>query len=269
MKRLFSRLLLSGLVLALTLSLAAAPASADTKKKKKSAEKKKEEKKEQRHEARHMEKRYVSGTNIWGRAGLLYADTAEVASVGQIEGSAHFTYQSLASASFAGYSSSDDLFGIPFGLHFGAAENLDLYASGDLMINSISSNVPGFVGGSSSQFLINIGGKYRIAATNSKTPDFAVGGDVTIPTNGGNAVVTPKGMVTYTLDSGLLLNGEMGIAIAGTTYVLADAGVGVPFGDKFTGIAEIGANQNGYLGSVLAAGVRADLSGMKLQGLLG
>lgn len=270
--RFWNRLVVAGLALALALSLGASSADAAAKKTSKKKETKKEApKKETKREVRHSSgasSKFVSGTNTIGRAGLFYADTADVAAVGQVEGSAHITYQSFGPSGFT-----TTMLGFPVGAHFGAAKNIDLSAA--ILLNLVST--PSFTfgpvtipGGSSTNFSIDLGGKYRIAGGN-KSPDFSIGGDIMIPTyTGGQVIVSPRGVVSYELEGGLLLNGDVAINITNpTTYVSVDAGVGVPLGDKFSAIAEIGANQLGNAGSVLGGGVRADLSGIKLQALLG
>lgn len=253
-----------GLALTLALSLGVANAKDAKKGKKKASEKKIVKKDESKPKVA-----YVSGTNLSSRAGLFFGDTSEVAKVGKWEGSADITYYSP-TANWSNVA-------IPFGFHFGAAENVDVSVGAQLW--SLSSptyvvDVPyiGNVtrGGSSTLFDLMGGAKYRIAG-NRETPDFSVGGYLSIPTNGGNVVFTPEGTVTYILTSGLLLNGDMGIHISNGTFVSCDAGVGYPFSDKLTGIAEIGANQYSYQvgGSFLGAGIRAKLDTVKLQALLG
>ena len=270
--KLWTRVAVSFLALAFAVGLAASPADAASKKSKKETKKesKKEVKKETRHETRHSSgsKRFITGTNTIGRAGLFFGDTSDVAAVGQVEGSAHLTYWSFGPS---GYATTD--IGLPVGAHFGVAKNLDL--SGAIILNFISVpsvTVPGFGtvgGGSTTNFALDLGGKYRIAG-GSKSPDFSIGGDIMVPTQtGGQVIVSPRGVVSYTLESGLLLNGDVAINISSATYASFDGGVGVPVGSNLSIIGEIGANQSGNGGSMLGGGVRADLSGIKLQGLLG
>jgi hypothetical protein len=272
--KLWTRLVVAGLALVLALGLGIGAAQAQTsktKKKKKKATVVTTYGERKAAEERSKPRSYLTGTNLWGRAGLLYGDTSDVARVGQVEGSAFFTYQSLTSITVGNYSAGTNMIGIPFGAHYGAAKDVDIYASGDWRNISSSTNFPGATAGpSQSAFNINFGGKYRIAAPNVNTPDFSVGGDITIPTNtGGQVVFTPKGTCTYILESGMVLNGEFGVGISTVTYVLADAGVGIPFAEKFLAIGELGASQYGYLNSMLGLGVRANFSGTKLQALLG
>lgn len=264
--KLWSRFVLGSLVLALAFAVCVSPAAAASKKKKK------EEKRETKHESSSYEgpsKRYLSGTDLEGRSGLFYGQTSQVAAKNAWEGSLHATWQSPAS----GF----NYFGFPLGAHFGIAENLDLAVGASLNILSIPGITNPFTGqtiggGTSSNFTIQGGAKYHIAGENRNSPDFSVGGTIYVPTyTGGQVVVMPEGTCTYVIaKNGLLLNGDFGIGISSTTYVKVDGGVGYPFSSKVTGIAEIGANQAGYLGSMFAFGGRFDLGGStKAQALLG
>jgi hypothetical protein len=211
-------------------------------------------------------KQYLSGTNLDGRSGLFYGDTSEVARDGQIEGSAHLTFQSIGY-----YNVSQSVFTIPAGAHFGIAPDFELSAGAELSIFSYPSYRIGpwdFGGGSSTNVIVFGGGKYRFAG-DREMPDFSFGGTIRIPTSGGSIVVMPEGTVTYVLNNGLLLNGDIGVGISNTTYVKADVGAGYPISPQVTGIAEIGANQIAYTGSVFAFGIRAAVSEFKLQGLVG
>ncbi|HVZ80869.1 MAG TPA: hypothetical protein VHE12_08730 [bacterium] len=250
------KLVLGLFALVMTLAFCAVPANAATSKKKKKETKKEEKKETKKAESHSMSapKHYLSGTNTWGRSGLLFGDTADVAALRTIEGSAHLLYSSPVSGV--------NNFGIPFGGHFGIADNVELSAAGDLELQSAT-------GYSSSIFLLDLGGKYKFHTKNENL-GLALGGDVLIPTSGGgSAIVTPRGVVSYTLPSGMLVNGDMGIHISSATYVSVDAGLGYPFSNNFTGMVEIGANQNGNGGSVLGAGFRAGADQFKFQGLLG
>jgi hypothetical protein len=263
--KLWKQLVLGSLVLAFTLSLGFGTADAATKKKKKKEAPKVEKKQESKVSVKNT---FVSGTNIWGRAGLLFSDTSDVLPVGHIEGSAYLTYQSLASLGIGSYTYTTDQLGIPFGFHIGVVENVDLYASGNFVSTRSGSDVPNYTSTSTNSFVLNGGGKYHIATTN-KNLSFSAGGDLTIPTQGGSVIFTPRGTVTYVLGNGFLLNGELGVAIDSTTYAVADAGIGIPVNDRIAVMAEIGANQAGYLNSQLAGGIRYAFSNIKLQGLVG
>jgi hypothetical protein len=188
--------------------------------------------------------------------------------VGRIEGSVHFTYQSLASLGIGSYTYTTDQIGIPFGFHIGVVENIDLYASGDFVSTRSGSDVPNYTSVSTNSFVLNGGGKYHIA-TKNKNLSFSAGGDLTVPTQGGNVIFTPRGTVTYTLGNGFLLNGELGLAIGSTSYAVCDAGVGIPVNDRIAIMAEVGASQLGYLNSQLAGGIRYAFSNLKLQGMVG
>jgi hypothetical protein len=264
--KVLNRLVLVSLAVVFAVSLCVSPANAAPKKKKPAPEAtpapvKKRVK---------LVKEYITGTNLEGRAGLFYGDTSAVAPVGQWQGSLHATWW----APFASYND----FSFPLGAHFGAAKDVDLSAGVKLNLQtSPSVNYPATpftpaysTGGSTTNFEVLLGGKYKIKAQNSETPDFSVGGIIYIPTNGGDVIVMPKGTVTYVLPSGLLLNGDVGIGISTVTYVEIDGGVGFPVSDKITLIGEIGANQFYYADSQLGLGARFALGGTtKAQALLG
>jgi len=246
----WNRLVVGLMTLALGLSLGLGDAmAASSQSKKKDSKKKEAKKKETRRSAPSGPKTYLSGTNVNGRSGLIYADTAQVAGLGQVEGSAHFTLQTFTGGNFIN---------IPFGGHFGIARNFEISASGTPVITTID----GF--GSGSAFLLTFGGKYKFDLKTDAPVDLALGADVTIPVDGGSAIVTPRGVVSYTLASGVLLNGMLGVNISGGSTVSASAGAGVPFSPNFTGLIEIGANP-----SVLAGGIRIGQDAFKFQALLG
>jgi hypothetical protein len=201
-------------------------------------------------------KQYLSGTNLDGRSGLFFGDTSEVAREGQIEGSVHLTYQSSGNEYF-----SVNNFTIPGGAHFGIAPDFEISAGAQLGIVS-------YPGGSTTNVLVIGGAKYRFA-WDREMPDFSFGGTVRIPTSGGSISVMPEGTVTYTLENGLLVNGDVGVGISSGTYVKADIGAGYPISNQITAIAEIGANQAGNGGSIFSFGVRGAISDVKLQGFVG
>ncbi len=265
--KLFNRLVLLSLAVIFALGLCVSQANADSstthKTKKKNAD-------TRASGSSKALKNVVTGTNLEGRAGLFYGDTSEVAKVGQWEGTLHATWWSP-------YATYND-FSFPLGAHFGAADNVDLSAGVKLnLATSPSVNVPATPftpayssGGSTTNFEVLLGGKYKIKGTTSDMPDYSVGGVIYIPTSGGSVVVMPKGTVTYVLPSGLLLNGDVGIGISTVTYVEVDGGVGFPVSNKITLIGELGANQFGYADSQLGLGARFALGGTtKAQALLG
>ena len=118
--------------------------------------------------SQYSSKQYLSGTNLEGRSGLFWGDTSEVAREGQIEGSAHMTYQTAGNQYY-----SMSLFTIPAGAHFGLAPDFELSAGMQLGIFS-------YPGGSETQVLVNGGAKYRFPG-DREMPDFSLGGNVYIP----------------------------------------------------------------------------------------
>lgn len=282
--KLFSRLVVSGLALALAFSLLVSPAQAASKKKKTYSSE----------ESSSSSKHVVRGTNLQGRSGFFYGDTSDVAPVGMVEGAIDLDYQSGGSLAgttqvFAGPTTvsnsgySTNYLGFPAGLHFGIDKDLEIsVAEGGVLgftsdDTNITSNGGGSVttvikGGSSTQFSGVVGVKYHIAAEDRHSPEFSIGGSVLTnisPSFGNVFVITPEGTISYTLPSnGMLLNGDMGVAIqtqGGPAYVKLDLGAAYPISNKFSAIAELGANQAGYLGSVFALGARYDL-GQNLVG---
>lgn len=207
----------------------------------------------------------ATGTNLEGRAGLIYGDTSDVAGVGRMNGGVFLTYQSYGVAGFSG-----SFFNIPGGIRFGIEKDLELSLGGNAMINSY----PDPPGGSDTFFNARAGFKYRIAGKRN-APDFSLGGDVTLPvspTFGSTVIIGPRGTVSYVLKNGLLLNGDMGIIFAtngGSAYVRLDLGAAYPFSDKVTGIASLGANQAGQGGSVFSAGARFNLTNIDVLAFLG
>ena len=282
--RLWSRFAVAGLAMLLAFSLSVAPASAASKKKKSYSS----------DDSSSSSKHVVRGTNLQGRSGFFYGDTSDVAGVGNVEGAINLTYQSGGSAAgtsqvLAGPTTVTDTgfsvnyLGFPAGLHFGIDKDLEISVAegGQLNLTSdethIVSNGGGSVtttqkGGSSTSFSGVVGVKYHIAAENSHSPEFSVGGNVMTnisPSFGSYFVITPEGTISYTLPSnGMLLNGDIGIAIqtqGGPAYVKLDLGAAYPISNKFAAIAELGANQAGYLGSIFALGARYNL-GQSLVG---
>jgi hypothetical protein len=200
----------------------------------------------------------LSGANLWGRPGLIFGDTAEVGEVGKLQGSGNFLYES------SGLGSSLML---PFGANVVAAPNLNIFLGG--AYNAFNYNTELFPDRpAASAFAITGGLKYGVKGE-EESPDFSIGEDLSVPTNGAVVVATTRGCVTYTVDSKLTLNGMMGFAITDTPYFVGDAGLAYAFTPNFTGIAEVGANQLGYSNSALVAGFRAGQNSFMFQGTLG
>jgi hypothetical protein len=204
------------------------------------------------------ESEVLSGANIWGRSGLIFADTAEVGSVGKIQGSGNFVYETIANGGVVM---------LPFGANAVVAENLDIFLGGVYSSMSFNNDMDIDIP-SATAFAITGGLKYGVKGSDG-SPDFSIGEDLAIPTNGGNVTATTRGVMSYTVDSKLMLNAAAGFALTGTPYFVCDAGAAYAFNPGLTGIAEIGANQLGYSNSILAAGIRAGKSALSFQGTLG
>jgi hypothetical protein len=201
----------------------------------------------------------LSGANLWGRPGLIFADTAEVGEVGKIQGTANFLFESVP-LPFT------NTMMLPFGANAVVAKNLDIFLGGAYSAINYNSDL-GWP--AATAFTINGGLKYAVKGEDSSSPDFSIGEDLSIPTNGGIVVATTRGCMTYTVDSKLLLNADAGIAITNTPYFVGSAGLAYAFSPNFTGIAEIGGNQLGYSNSILSAGFRGGKNTFLFQGTFG
>ncbi len=234
----WNRLAVGMLALLLALSLGISQSqAAETKSKKK--------KKEEKHEmmVRHHEVYTggtISGTNVAGKPGYFFADTAEALNKGQVMGAAHLLFNT-----------SGSVLQIPVGVSVGIADKLLLN------VNTSFYTVSGFSGLS----FLNFGGKYSFGQLgNVKNLDIAAGLDFSVgPLSNGGGIFgfDPYGVVTYTFSDGFQLNGKLGL------YVVTDGGYSVsdfqldlgaayPFDKDLTGIAELATN-----GDVNAAGVGA------------
>jgi hypothetical protein len=229
----------------------------------------------------HSSKSYIEGTTQDGRTGMFFSQTADTSAVGHGKITAAVNY---------GASDGFSVVEIPlFGINYCVIKNLELGASLPFEIVSVD-------GGDSQSGLgsLTLGGKYVIP---SQKVNFGVGLDImTGPLSDelgqSSTDFSPKGMVTYTLPSGMVLNGELGFVITGdvtytvphfdpgtmtmTTrevsvnaddYIQLKGGVGIPFTPKLTGIAELGVNQFGDSGTAMGFGIRTGTK-TKLQALL-
>jgi hypothetical protein len=248
--RLFSRLLISSLVLTLMLSWSVTPAMA-AKKKKKEEKKQEEKKQEVRHETRRMEKSVLGGANLDGKPGYFFSDTASTLNKGQVMGAAHLTFDSWG-----------NVLQIPIGASFGISDKLLVNVNTSFFsANSVSG-----------LYFLGFGGKYGFTTTNPALKiaaglDFAVG-----PLS--NALGTnifgfdPYGVVTYTFNDGFQLNGKLGLYVqtysfggysGSYSFFQCDLGAAYPFDANLTGIAELATNGvvNGGLGGTpLLVGIR-------------
>jgi len=221
-------------------------------------------------------KSYIEGTTQDGRTGMFFSQTADTSAVGHGKITAAVDY-----GSSSGYS----VLEIPlFGINYCVVKNLELGASIPFELVSVD-------GGDSQSGLgsLTLGGKYVIP---SQKVNFAVGLDIMVgplseDLGQSSTDFSPKGMVTYTLPTGMVLNGELGFVITGDQtythvhmdghveevsynaddYIQLKGGVGIPFTPKLTGIAELGVNQFGDSGSAMGFGIRTGTK-TKLQALL-
>lgn len=198
-----------------------------------------------------VEKVFQNGINLYGRPGLIYTDSAEAPAVSRGHVGIHADYESMTDSS---------AFRVPFGASYGIAQDLQLHASLDFL--SVS---PDMDEGRSGLNALTFGGKYAFPGSRPNTPSFAVGLDITtLPLSDdlgpSGTDIHPKGMITHTFPSGLVLMGELGFVITGKQkeddFIQLKGGVGIPFTPALSGIAELSVNEYGDSGSALAFGVR-------------
>ncbi len=265
-----NRWMQSGLVLILALGLTLGTANAETKKdsKKKKSEKKKTEQKAEKKEEKKAEKKaekksgphasLIAGANVNGRPGYFYGDTAAVPDQKQVMAAGSFTFDSAGS-----------MVSIPFGASYGIANNFQIHAS------STFYSVSGVSGLSNLVF----GAKYHFS-TKAENLDLAVGCDGMVGPLSNSAYSSfsflPYGVATYTLNSGLQLNGQLGIAIPGSitigpftvtppSYLQLNLGAAYPFSSEWTGIAELNVNGLASGSTPLVGGLRTVTGNVQLQ----
>jgi hypothetical protein len=202
---------------------------------------------------------YLTGTNVGGRMGLFYLDTAEVPALGQAGVTGHLLF------------GSGDLFDrveLPVAFNMGLVENLEVSASLpyvsldlDLPPNAQADDTVSGLGN------LTLGGKYRIPGDPGSYPDFGVGVDLAVgPLSddlGDDGVdVTFKGLATHTFPNKLLLTGGLGLMRVdgrggdSDTVAQLNGGVGLPFTDALTALVELGINQFGDDNGILSLGLR-------------
>lgn len=217
---------------------------------------------------------YVPGTNIFGRSGLFFTDTAETSAWGRGSFTGHFLYDT------------DDDYNqirLPFGFNYGLMENVEI--SANLPFISRDLDAPAGVDDSQSGLgSLAVGGKLRVPGHNSM-PDIGLGldlgyGPLSDDIGEDGLDFNVKGMVTQTFSNGILVNGGLGVIHIGSrdidgggetdseTEVQLNGGVGVPLMPNLTGIAELAINQFGEDNGVFSLGVRGG-RGVKGQVLLG
>lgn len=267
--KLWSRILMGGLVATLALSLMATNADAASKKKKKKEEKKKTE---SYSAPMSHHKMIIEGTNVAGRPGFLFSDSAATASKGQIMGAVSPAFYSLGS-----------LFSMPFGGAYGITNDIQVHANTSFLAG----------GGASQLGYLVFGGKYGFHHISTPGLDIAAGLDFAIgPLT--NSVYSqfcfdPYGVVTYAFKDGFTLNGQIGVFIPSGQTVTINPGFGLPsytftytppaafqfnadaaypFDSELTGIAELAANPgtSGSGNTLLLAGLRTGKTDVKLQG---
>lgn len=221
----------------------------------------------------------LQGANVYGRTGLLFTDTAQVAGDGKGLAGAHLLM--FSDDDFDGFSA---LFGAGYGI-----QQVELYGSGEL-----ASRDPDQGDSASGLGSINVGGRWQLPVTGRDLPDFAVGLDIShgpldddLGPDGTD--ITLKGMATHVIaPQGLLINGGLGILFVderevqvvtpvGTftaesdsdTVIQLNAGAAYPFTPSLTGIVELAINQFGEDAGALSLGVRGKTrGGIGFQGLL-
>lgn len=208
----------------------------------------------------------LTGTNVFGRTGLLFSDTAQVPDKGR----GAFVASLL-------YGSGDDVdyINLPFGGNYGVADNFELSASVDYL--AVELDLPPLPASAavddeaSGLNRITVGGKYRIPASSNDMPDFAVGLDIS---NGpmeddlgdSGTDINLKGMATFKVRSDLLVNGGLGIlleddrnGVDGDNALQLNGGAAYKLRPDLAGIVELSINGRGEDDGVLAGGVRGRL----------
>ncbi len=232
------------------------------------------------------EKQFIEGSNLMGQTGLLWAETAKTTPKGKVGGAAHLAIHS------------DEFFTVvqvPVGVNFGLSKCLEAGATAEFM--SVSPDEGDSTSGLGD---LTLNGKYQFDTQSDVK--VAAGLDVGIgplsdDLGESTTDITPKGMVTYTLKSGVVLNGTLGFVITGgyeytytsyaydpitmsvvsrevtadvdpDNYIQLGAGVGIPVSPKLSVIGELGLNAYGDEGSILGGGIRTG-GKMPLQAMLG
>jgi hypothetical protein len=222
-----------------------------------------------------------SGTNLEGRSGLFYGDTAEVAKSGSLEGSLH--------AAWAPPVAGAQQYTFPLGVHYGVCNDFEVSAgvkpalsvvshpgtpaSYVLMLGLPVAEIPAKAGNTTSTMDVFIHGgfKYLITSEKAGAPDFSLGANAYLPAySDGAFVAMPEASCTYFMKE-LVLNGDLGLGLGDGNYVKLDAGLGWAVLKEISLICEIGVNQDGYTNSMFALGARAGIggTGVKAQALWG
>ncbi len=234
---------------------------------------------------------HIPGTNVYGRTGLFFTDTAEAPS----EGSASVTGHLL-------YGSGDELdtIQLPVGVNLGLVENLELSAGIDYA--RIKFDYPGTAGNTESGLnVLTVGGKYVIPRLAGEPLNLAVGldishGPLTSKLGNDGTDFTLKGIMSYTLmPQKVFLNGGIGLLFLdgrdvetqavdpltgavstvkakgdGDTVFQLNGGMGLMLNPDLMAIAELGINQLGDDSSILSGGLRGRASdSLTWQALLG
>jgi hypothetical protein len=216
----------------------------------------------------------INGVNNVGRPGYIYGDTAFTPNKNQFMGAVGLSF----------YTPGSQL-SIPVGGAYGVMDNLQVHAN---------TSIYSYAGASGLGSLV-FGGKYGFK-TETDNLLFALGLDFSDgPLSGAGYTafnVDPYGIVTYTLPSGLQLNGQFGImflggysidnplygflpgqaktiSIGGGSYAQLNLGASKVMNDKLTGIAELDINGLSSGSSPLIVGVRGgdDLQWQLFAGL--
>jgi hypothetical protein len=283
----FKKIILGIMVAALSLTLATGVFAATSKSTRSKKSTKKTVKKTQKKTVKRYsgDKKVAKGSNVSGRTGLIWTQTADTVAKGKFAGAAHLTLMTTSNSMEAyGYKTetTSTVFDIPVGGKYGVAPNIELGASIDFMsISSSTKTTPAVTGagdGDDSSSGLNdftFGGKYVIEG--KKDPvNFGFGMDISVGPmsddfGDSSADFNPMGLVTYEKDA-MVLNGMLGFVITGAEgaddFVQFGAGAGLALSPKLTGMVELGINSFGKEASVLGVGIRT-ASKTQLQAFLG
>jgi hypothetical protein len=212
----------------------------------------------------------IGGSNVYGRTGLLFTETAQTIQPGHASATGNLLYWKKDQVK---------IYTMPeIGANYGVAPNMEVGGS----IEYLSLHAPGGFSASGLGYF-SVSGKYVFEAKEANMPDFAALAEISHGPmakklgDSGNDF-TLKGLVTRPLPNKLLLNGGAGLLFVGSrdnidgeTVFQVEAGAGYPFTPELTGIAELAVNRFGKNDGVFSVGVRGTTSmpALRWQALLG
>lgn len=202
-------------------------------------------------------KTFLRGSNIYGKTGLFFAETAQTQPAATASGVLHGLF---------GFDDNFNSIQIPLGVNYGIVQNFEGAMS--LSFDWIDPDAPraetrNGIGS------IRFGGKYVYDVPDQTMPDVGVSLDIAhgplsddLGEDGTDFDL--EGLVTHTFSTGFLLNGGLGVLIEGDrgaddgdTAVRFNVGAGIPITPNLSGIAELAINRFGEDDGIFAFGIRA------------